>query len=77
VVCVVVLFLRIFKLWKPTVNLLNSMTLELGKISISVWGLIEAIIIFILLYAICNYQLVSMGLFQRPIALQDSCAARK
>ncbi len=54
VVCVVVLFLRIFKLWKPTVNLLNSMTLELGKISISVWGLIEAIIIFILLYAIAG-----------------------
>jgi small-conductance mechanosensitive channel len=54
VVCVVVLFLRIFKLWEPTVNLLNSMTLELGKISISVWGLIEAIIIFILLYAIAG-----------------------
>jgi small-conductance mechanosensitive channel len=47
----VVIFLRIFKLWDPTVNLLNSMTIELGKISISVWGLIEAIIIFILLYA--------------------------
>jgi small-conductance mechanosensitive channel len=51
VVCLVVIFLRIFKLWDPTVNLLNSMTIELGKISISVWGLIEAIIIFILLYA--------------------------
>ena len=54
VVCVVVIFLRIFKLWEPTVDLLNSMTLELGKISISVWGLIEAIIIFILLYAIAG-----------------------
>ena len=54
VVCLVVLFLRIFKLWEPTVNLLNSMKLELGKISISVWGLIEAIIIFILLYAIAG-----------------------
>jgi small-conductance mechanosensitive channel len=53
-VCVVVLFLRIFKLWEPTVNLLNSMTIELGKISISVWGLIEAIIIFTLLYAIAG-----------------------
>jgi hypothetical protein len=54
VVCVVVLFLRIFKLWEPTVHLLNSMKLELGKISISVWGLIEASIIFILLYAIAG-----------------------
>jgi small-conductance mechanosensitive channel len=53
-VCVVVLFLRIFKLWEPAVNLLNSMTIELGKISISVWGLIEAIIVFILLYAIAG-----------------------
>ena len=51
VVCLVGIFLRIFKLWEPTVNLLNSMTIELGKISISVWGLIEAITIFILLYA--------------------------
>ena len=51
VVCLVVIFLRTFKLWDPTVNLLDSMTIELGKISISVWGLIEAIIIFILLYA--------------------------
>lgn len=51
VVCLVVIFLRIFKLWDPTVDLLNSMTIELGKISISVWGLVEAIIIFIVLYA--------------------------
>ncbi len=51
VVCLVGIFLRVFKLWEPTVNLLNSMTIELGKISISVWGLIEAITIFILLYA--------------------------
>ncbi|MGA7878727.1 MAG: mechanosensitive ion channel domain-containing protein [Desulfoferrobacter sp.] len=50
VVCLVGIFLRIFKLWEPTVNLLNSMTIELGKISISVWGLIEAITIFVLLY---------------------------
>jgi small-conductance mechanosensitive channel len=51
VVCLVGIFLRIFKLWEPTVNLLNSMTIELGKFSISVWGFIEAITIFILLYA--------------------------
>jgi len=54
VVSVVVLFLRIFKLWEPAVDLLNSMTLQLGKINISVWGLIEAIIIFILFYAIAG-----------------------
>ena len=54
VVCLVGIFLRIFKLWEPTVTLLNSMTIELGKISISVWGLIEAIIIFLLLYAIAS-----------------------
>lgn len=51
VVCLVGIFLRIFKLWEPTVDLLNSMTIELGKISISVWGLIEAVTIFVLLYA--------------------------
>jgi small-conductance mechanosensitive channel len=51
VVCLVVIFLRIFKLWDPTVKMLNSMTIGLGKISISVWGLVEAIIVFILLWA--------------------------
>jgi small-conductance mechanosensitive channel len=51
VVCLAVIFLRIFKLWEPTVKLLASMTIGLGKISISVWGLTEAIIIFILLWA--------------------------
>ena len=50
-VCVAVIFLRIFKLWGPTVKLLDSMTIGLGKISISVWGLIEAIVVFILLWA--------------------------
>ena len=51
VVCLAVIFLRIFKLWEPTVKLLDSMTIGLGKISISVWGLIEAIVVFILLWA--------------------------
>jgi small-conductance mechanosensitive channel len=54
VICVIVLFLRIFKLWEPTVKLLSSMTFKLGKISFSVWGLIEAIIIFMLLYAVAG-----------------------
>ena len=51
VICVIVVFLRIFKLWNPTVQLLDSMTIGLGKITISVWGLTEAIIVFILLWA--------------------------
>jgi small-conductance mechanosensitive channel len=51
VICVIVGSLRIFKLWDPTVRLLESMTIGLGKISLSVWGLTEAIIVFILLWA--------------------------
>jgi small-conductance mechanosensitive channel len=51
VVCVVFIFLRIFKLWKPTVKLLDSMTIGLGKISISVWGVTEAIIVLVVLWA--------------------------
>jgi small-conductance mechanosensitive channel len=51
VTCLIVISLRIFKLWEPTVRLLDSMTIGLGKISISVWGLTEAIIVFILLWA--------------------------
>jgi hypothetical protein len=39
VICVIVASLRISKLWDPTVKLLSSMTIGLGKISISVWGL--------------------------------------
>jgi hypothetical protein len=34
VICLVVLSLRIFKLWDPTVRLLDSMTIGLGKICI-------------------------------------------
>jgi hypothetical protein len=49
--CLLVMFLRIFKLWDPTVHLLDSMTIGLGKLSISIWGLTEAIIVFILLWA--------------------------
>jgi small-conductance mechanosensitive channel len=49
-ICLTVVALRIFKLWQPTVDLLDSMAIQLGKISISVWGLIEAIVVFILLW---------------------------
>jgi small-conductance mechanosensitive channel len=50
-ICLIVISLRMFKLWEPTVKLLDSMTIGLGKLSISIWGLIEAIIVFILLWA--------------------------
>ena len=51
VICMIAGSLRLFELWDPTVRLLDSMTIGLGKISISVWGLTEAIIVFILLWA--------------------------
>ena len=35
VICLTVVSLRIFKLWDPTVHLLDSMSIGLGKISIS------------------------------------------
>jgi hypothetical protein len=54
VICLVFISLRIFKLWDPTVELLDSMTIGLGKMSISVWGLIEAIIVFIVLWAVAG-----------------------
>jgi len=54
VICLVVVSLRIFKLWDPTVHLLSSMTISLGKISMSVWGLTEAIIVFILMSAVAG-----------------------
>jgi small-conductance mechanosensitive channel len=47
--CLLVIFLRIFKLWESTVHLLDRMTIRLGKLSISMWGLTEAITVFILL----------------------------
>jgi hypothetical protein len=54
VICVIVASLRISKLWDPAVRLLDSMKIGLGKMSISVWGLTEAIIVFILLWAAAN-----------------------
>jgi len=50
VICLVFVLLRIFKLWKPTVHLLDSMTITLGKMSLSIWGMIEAIVVFIALW---------------------------
>ena len=54
VVCLTFIFLRIFKLWEHVVKLLSSMTIVLGEISISVWGLIEATTVFILLWIAAN-----------------------
>jgi len=49
--CAVVITLRIFGLWDPTVQLLASMTIDLGAIRFSVWGMIKAITVFIVLWA--------------------------
>lgn len=49
--CTIYVILRTLKLWGPTQQLLDSMKIELGEISISVWGLAEAIIVFIVLWA--------------------------
>lgn len=49
-ISLVVVSLRLVKLWEPTVHLLEKMAIKLGKINISIWGLIEAIIVFILLW---------------------------
>jgi small-conductance mechanosensitive channel len=54
VFCLVVVSLRIFKLLDPAVRLLSSMTISLGKISISMWGLTESIIVFILLWTVAG-----------------------
>jgi len=54
VVSIIFLFLRISKLWAPTVELLGSMKIGIGSISISLWGLIEAIVVFILLWVVAG-----------------------
>ena len=54
VICLVVVSLRIFKLWDPAVHLLDSMTIGLGSFSFSLWGLIEAATVFILMLAVAG-----------------------
>lgn len=51
-VALAVIALRLFHLWQPAVDLLNDMTISLGAISFSLWGLIKAITIFIVLWAV-------------------------
>ena len=50
VVSIIYLSLRILRLWDPTVQLLDSMTITAGRLHISLWGLIEAVVVFILLW---------------------------
>ena len=38
-------------MWGSTVQLLDSMTINIGRINISLWGLIEAVVVFVVLWA--------------------------
>ena len=51
---IIFLSLRILDLWGPTVQLLDSMTMDIGDISISLWGLIDASAIFMVLWIIAG-----------------------
>ena len=51
IACALVIALRLFGLWDATVNLLESMTLDLGTISFSLWGVIKAMAVFVVLWA--------------------------
>jgi small-conductance mechanosensitive channel len=46
-----VIALRVFDLWQPAVHLLEGMTVDIGAIRFSMWGLIKAIAVFIVLWA--------------------------
>ena len=54
VASIIFLVLRISKLWAPTVQLLDSMKISIGSISLSLWGLIEAIVVFIMLWVVAG-----------------------
>jgi small-conductance mechanosensitive channel len=54
VVSIIFLFLRISKLWAPTVELLGSMKIGIGSITISLWSLIEASVVFIMLWIVAG-----------------------
>jgi small-conductance mechanosensitive channel len=54
VLSIIFLSLRIFKLWSPTVELLESMKIDIGSISISLWGLLEAIAVFVMLWVVAG-----------------------
>ena len=50
-IAIIFLILKIFRLWDPTVAIFDNMVLGFGNIEISVWSLIEAAAIFVLLWA--------------------------
>ena len=50
IVAIIFLSLRIFGLWELTVQLLDSMTIAIGSLHISIWNMIEAVFVFILLW---------------------------
>ncbi|MFZ0613810.1 MAG: mechanosensitive ion channel domain-containing protein [Desulfobacterales bacterium] len=51
IIIIFFLALRVFGLWDRTVKMLGSMTIVLGNVNVSVWGMIESAAIFILLWA--------------------------
>lgn len=53
-ICLLVVALRILNLSDPAVRLLDSMTISLGDISFSLWDVIEAITLFILMWAVAG-----------------------
>ena len=69
VIIVVFLALKIFRLWEPAVKLLDSMKIGLGHVEVSIWGLIEAAAIFILLWA-------AAGAFNRFMAHRLAASER-
>ena len=50
IVAITFLSLQIFGLWELTVQLLDSMTIAIGSLRISMWNMIEAVFVFILLW---------------------------
>jgi small-conductance mechanosensitive channel len=54
IVSLVVISLRIFNLWQPIVDVLNGITINLGAISFSVWGLVKSFTIFAVLWALAS-----------------------
>jgi small-conductance mechanosensitive channel len=50
-VALAVIALRLVHLWQPAVDLLNGLSISLGAINFSLWELIKAITIFIVLWA--------------------------
>jgi small-conductance mechanosensitive channel len=49
--CLVIVGLRVFDLWQPVVKVLSSMTIDLGALSFSLWGVIRALFVLIVLWA--------------------------